>query len=308
MSEVLLQLDGVGHAYDDRRALHEFSLTLHRGQRVAILGPNGAGKSTLFKVLSGLLEPQLGKMKYNGQVVAVGEPSFRARCGVVFQSASLDDLLSPMENLIVSGGFYGKSGPGLLERATKLLQMMGLDDRKNDKVGQLSGGLRRRVELARSLVHEPELLLLDEPTTGLDELQYRRFWDDLDRLRQEEGISVLLVTHRPDEAERCDQLIFLNEGEIVASGSPDELKARATDSVVSVLTSAVETVCQFVEELGISPEVRGNRMTFSTPSGHGLIPRLVESVPTGSVQSIEVRAPDLGDVFVAVTGRALEVE
>lgn len=308
MSHVLLELETVAHAFGERQALQDFSLALAQGQRVGILGPNGAGKSTLFKVLSGLLEPQTGTMRYRGQVIAVGEPSFRARCGVVFQSASLDELLTPLENLIVSGGFYGKSGNDLRRRAERLLKTMGLAARQHDQVGELSGGLKRRVELARALVHGPELLLLDEPTTGLDELQYRRFWADLDRLREEEGISVLLVTHRPDEAERCDQLIFLNEGRTVASGTPHELKAQVTDSVLSVATDAVDALNDFLDAQGLSGEVVGERVVFNSPAGHALIPRLVESLPAGAVQSVALRQPDLGDVFVAVTGRRLEEE
>ncbi len=308
MSHCLLELESVAHAYGERQALQDFSLSVDQGQRVGILGPNGAGKSTLFKVLSGLLEPQAGTMRYRGQVIAVGEPSFRARCGVVFQSASLDELLTPLENLIVSGGFYGQSGADLQQRSKQLLKTMGLEERQHDQVGELSGGLKRRVELARALVHRPEILLLDEPTTGLDELQYRRFWADLDRLREEEGISVLLVTHRPDEAERCDHLVFLNEGRTVACGSPDVLKAQVTDSVLAVTTEAVEALTAFLEVQGIQGDWAGDRVVFSSTAGHALIPRLVESLPAGAVQSVALRQPDLGDVFVAVTGRRLEEE
>jgi len=306
LSHLLLQLENIAHAFGERQALHGFSLDLYPGQRLGILGPNGAGKSTLFKVLSGLLEPQAGTMKYRDQLVAVGEPSFRARCGVVFQSASLDELLSPLENLIISGGFYGKSGKALRRRATELLSAMGLEDRQHDQVGELSGGLKRRVELARALVHGPELLLLDEPTTGLDELQYRRFWADLDRLREDEGVSVLLVTHRPDEAERCDHLIFLNEGHVVASGSPDALKSQVTDSILTVHTEAVDLLDAFLKAQGISSEIDGEGVVFASPEGHALIPRLVESLPKGAIQSVQLRQPGLGDVFVAVTGRRLE--
>lgn len=306
MSQSLLKLSKISHAYGQRRALDTFSLELEVGQRLGILGPNGAGKSTLFKVLAGLLEPQEGEMTFKGQTVAVGDPDFRGRCGVVFQSPSLDDLLTAKENLVISAGFYGQRGPTLQQRVTELLEAMGLKDRADDRVGELSGGLKRRVELARALVHGPELLLLDEPTSGLDELQYRRFWRDLDELAGGNEVSALLVTHRPDEAERCDHLIFLDEGRVVAEGSPADLKARLTESIITVETAAVSELTAVLAEQDIEPRPIDHGLELTAAQGHSLIPRLVESLPPGAVKSIGLRQPDLGDVFVAVTGKSLE--
>ena len=230
--------------YGEREVLRGVSLEVAPGEILGILGPNGAGKSTLFAVLTGALRPTRGALFLDGVEVAFGARALRARTGVVFQNPSLDAKLTAEENLVLGGLLFGLRRAEARARARALLERAGLLDRARDAVGRLSGGQRRRVELARALVGSPSILLMDEPTSGLDAAAFRRAWDDLEALRRERSLSVVVATHRPDEAEACDRLAVLAGGRVVACETPEALRSRVAGDVVTVEADEPEALAR----------------------------------------------------------------
>jgi ABC-2 type transport system ATP-binding protein len=287
--------------------LHDLSFEVRPGEIFGFLGPNGAGKSTLFSVLTGLLPPAAGELRLDGRVVAFGARELRARMGVVFQEPSLDAKLTARENLLLGAALFALPRAAARERADRLLAAAGLADRAGDLAGRLSGGMRRRLELARALVHQPSILVLDEPTTGLDAAAFRRAWEALLALRQEEGLTLLLTTHRPDEAERCDRLAVLDRGRIVACETPEALRARVRGDVVVVEADEPGPLAaEIATRLGLDARAGPSAVTIERERGHELVPRLVEAFPAGRFRSVSVRRPTLADAFLDVTGQALE--
>jgi ABC-2 type transport system ATP-binding protein len=189
----------------------------------------------------------------------------------------------------------------------RLLDSAGLADRAREPVERLSGGMRRRIELARALVHRPALLVMDEPTTGLDAGAFRAFWAEVERLRRTEGLTVVLTTHRPDEAERCDRLAVLAGGAIVAEGTPEELRARVPGDVVVIEADSPEEVASGIaSRLGLTARVRDDAVLVEHEAGHTLVPRIVEAFPPGKLRAVSLRRPTLGDAYLAITGEALD--
>jgi ABC-2 type transport system ATP-binding protein len=306
MPEPILAVSNLTKAYRGRPALCGVDVHLQPGELLGLLGPNGAGKSTLFQILTGLIAADTGTVSFAGSVVDPSDPALRAACGVVFQAASLDKLLSARENLILSGRLYGVDRRVCAERADELLELVGLTERSGDAVKEFSGGMKRRLELARALMNEPKILLMDEPTSGLDEAQFRQVWSYLDRLRQSTGVSILLVTHRAEEAERCDRLIILDEGQIVAEGTPDGLRAQLDGDTLLLETNDADAVVAAIQnELGLAASVIEGRVSLCVPNAHLLVPQLVEALPRDALISLGIRRPTMGDVFVQLTGRSL---
>ena len=208
------------YRYGERDALKGISFFVEPGEVFGLLGPNGGGKTTLFRILSTLLLPADGQAQVFGIDVAKDPLGVRRQIGVVFQNQSLDRRLTAAENLVHQGHLYGLRGSILRDRIDRVVDRVGLTDRRNSVVETLSGGMRRRLELAKGLLHRPRLLLLDEPSTGVDPGARRDFWDYLQLLRREEGVTILLTTHLLDEADKCDRLAILDEGSLVAEGTP----------------------------------------------------------------------------------------
>ncbi len=225
-------LDGLTHNYGERLALANLSFEVRAGEIFGLLGPNGSGKTTLFRILSTLMTPTGGRASIQGFDVARDPNKVRQQIGIVFQARSVDLKLTVAENLKHQGNLYGLSGAHLKSRIDDVLGRVGLLDRKGDFVETLSGGMQRRVELAKGLIHSPSILLLDEPSTGLDPGARRDLWQYLETLRDEEGVAILVTTHLMEEAEHCDRLAILNEGKLVALGSPFELKSQIGGDVV----------------------------------------------------------------------------
>jgi ABC-2 type transport system ATP-binding protein len=297
-----VQVSQLVHHYGERCALDHLDLEIERGELFAILGPNGGGKTTLFRLLSTLIPLQQGSIRMLGHDVATAAAQVRARIGVVFQAPSLDRKLTVRENLHYQGPLYGLGGRELRERASQMLGRLGLTDREHDLVETLSGGLRRRVELAKGLLHRPPLLLLDEPSTGLDPGARSDLWNYLRQIRDEDGVTVVLTTHLLEEADKVDRLAILNQGRLVALDTPDNLRATVGgDSITidapepAVLAGEVET------RFGCVAKVVEGRVRLEQPDGHRLIARLVEAFP-GRVQSITLGKPSLEDVFIDRTG------
>ena len=293
--------------YGDREVLRRVAFEVGPGEIVGLLGPNGAGKSTLFSILTGLLRPASGTLLVDGVPVEPGARALRARMGVVFQSPSLDAKLSAEENLVLGGQLFGLPRATARARARELLALAELSGRARDQAGKLSGGMRRRLELARALVHHPSILLMDEPTTGLDAAAFRQTWEAVRALRRVEGLTVLLTTHRPDEAEACDRLAVLAHGRVVASGTPEELRARVPGDVVSIeADDPVALAAEISARFGVAARPGPKGVHVERERGHELIPRLVEAFPPGRFRAVALRRPTLADAFLAITGDELE--
>lgn len=305
---VMLCAENLTRRFGSRTAVDGLSFTLERGEALGMLGPNGAGKSTTFALLTGMLEAHGGRIVFDGQPISPTDPAFRARIGVVFQKPSLDDKLTGRENMKLGAALYGLPSRVANPRIEKFLEMVELTDRADEPVERYSGGMKRRLELARVFLHEPELLILDEPTTGLDIAVSRRIWSKLLELKRESRTALLLTTHDPEEAALCDRIAVLDRGRIIAEGTPSQLAARVGGDVVSIETDEAEPVLADLNtRFGIDARLVEGKVVFEQPGAHELVPRIVEALP-GRLRSISMRPPTLGDVFVKLTGRSLAQE
>jgi len=300
-------LEAVTHSYGARTALDHLSFAVRPGEICGLLGPNGSGKTTLFRILSTLMVPSRGRATIAGFDVATRPTQVRQQIGVVFQARSVDIKLTVAENLKHQGHLYGLSGALLRKRINEVLSRVGLLDRATDIVETLSGGMQRRVELAKGLIHSPSILLLDEPTTGLDPGARRDLWQYLRTLRDEDGVSILVTTHLMEEAEHCDRLAILNEGKLVALGSPFELKSEIGGDVVLFETASESAAQALAIRLGQrfsleqTPVVLGQTVRLELQQGHRFITEAVEAFP-GEIESVSVSKPSLEDVFIQRTG------
>lgn len=292
----------VRHRYGERVAIAGLNLSIETGELFAIVGPNGGGKTTLFRLLSTLIPIQSGAIEIFGLDVTRQAGPVRERIGVVFQAPSLDRKLTVAENLWQHAQLYGLSGQTFRERRAEMLARFQLTDRAGDRVETLSGGLRRRVELASGLLHRPQLLLLDEPSTGLDPAARSDMWEYLRQVRREEGVTVVLTTHLLEEADKADRLAILSGGQLVALDTPDALRATVGgDSVTIETDNAAALAADVTTRLQIDAKVVDGRVRIEQPDGHRLVARLVEEFP-GRIQSITMGKPTLEDVFIARTG------
>ncbi len=303
-----LEAAGLSHVYaakrnsPERRALNDVSFSVPEGEVFGLLGPNGGGKSTLFKILSTCFPPSKGAVTCFGEDL-VGRPeNVRAALGVVFQSPSLDPRLSVHENMTHAGRLYGLSGDRLTTRIEEMLSRYRLSDRAGDRVSTLSGGLKRRVELAKSLLHSPRLVLLDEPSTGLDPAARKDLWEHLLALKKE-GATVMTTTHLMDEGDRCDRVGILDQGRLVALGAPAALKAQIGGDVVTVESADAAVLAADIEKrFGAKPQVYGETLRLEREAGHAFIPQLVEAFP-GRLKTVSLSRPSLEDVFLHHAGR-----
>lgn len=298
-----LAVDGVSFSYGDRQALNDVSFAVAPGEIFGLLGPNGGGKTTLFRILSTTLPVQQGRAKLLGHDVASQPDAVRKRIGVTFQSPSLDPKLTVGENLMYQGHLYGLKGATLRQRSADLLQRLGLCDRTKDIAETLSGGLKRRVEIAKSLLHEPRVLLLDEPSTGLDPGARHDLWRYLTTLRQEAGVTVMVTTHLMEEAERCDRLGILNQGQLVAIGTPDELRSSVGGDCVTIEPVEMQTdlSARIRERLGVDVQEIGGTLRIERDHGHELVRDVVAAFPD-DVKAVTFGKPTLEDVFIKRTG------
>ncbi|MEN8152328.1 MAG: ABC transporter ATP-binding protein, partial [Planctomycetota bacterium] len=304
-----LEIHGLSLSRGERVVLDGFSLSVGEGEIFGLLGPNGAGKSSAFAALVGLLPAESGEVRLDGEAMGVGDVRLRARMGVVFQDPALDDRLTARDNLALAAALNGLRGADARDRVAEMVVFAELDGRDREPVKQLSGGMRRRLELARALIHRPGFLLMDEPTTGLDEPSFRRVWRAYRALAAEHGVSILLTTHRAEEAELCDRLAFLDGGRIVAEGTPVELRRQVGGEVIEFVAGEPELSARGVSEaLGLEATVHGGKVRVVTEGGAGMIPRIADLFPEGRLESIELHRPGLADVFLALTGHDLSGE
>jgi ABC-2 type transport system ATP-binding protein len=301
-AETAIEVSDLSFSYGDRQALCAVEFTVARGEIFSFLGPNGGGKSTLFRLLSTLVPMQSGNARILGYDLRGGTQALRRKIGVVFQSPSLDGKLTVAENLAIHGNLYGMRGARLRERTRTMLARLDVSDRAGDLAEALSGGLRRRVELAKALLHEPELLLLDEPSTGLDPAARRDFFNLLNRLRDGDGVTIVLTTHYMEEAERCDRIGILDQGRLVALAPPGELKHQVGGDVMVISAAAPEALAQKIaRQFQVNAALVDGALRIERPRGHELVARLVDEFG-GEIESVTFGRPTLEDVFVHLTG------
>ena len=308
-ADAVISVQNLVHRYENRTALNGVSFDVHAAELFGLLGPNGSGNTTLFRILSPLMIPTAGHAVVLGCDVAREPSRLRSQIGVVFQAQSVDPKLTAYENLWHQGHLYGLRGSALKKRVGEILTRVGLADRAKERVETFSGGMQRRIELAKGLLHRPGVLLLDEPTTGLDPGARRDLWQYLQILRDEEHVSVLVTTHLMEEAERCDRLAIMNEGNLVALGTPAELKTEIGGDVI--LLDAAQDAGLLAEQIRtrfhVATTVLGNQVRIERENGHHFVPDLVEAFP-GEVQAISVSKPALEDVFIHRTGHKFWTE
>lgn len=298
----VVETSNVSFRYGQQEALQNVSFSVERNQIFGLLGPNGGGKTTLFRILCTLLVPDQGTAKVAGVDVKDNPHEVRRLIGVVFQSNSLDLELTSEENLFHQGRLYGLRGGELKRRVEALMGRFGLESRKRDLVRTLSGGLRRRLELVKGLLHSPQILILDEPTSGLDPGARLDFWQHLKTLRAEEGITILFTTHLMEEAERCDHLVILSGGQVVAYGTPAALKEKIGGDVIVIQTPDPESLRGLIgEQFGCEPRVVDGTLRLERPRGYELAAKIMESYPQ-QIEAVSVGKPTLEDVFVHETG------
>ncbi len=307
-STPLVSVENLSHKYGERLALDNLSFTAGTGEIFGLLGPNGGGKTTTFRILSTLIRPTSGKVSMFGFDLLSQPREIQRRIGVVFQSPSLDKKLTAYENLFHQGCLYGLSGAKLKERINYLLERVKLADRANEYVEAFSGGMRRRVELAKGLLHGPKLLLLDEPSTGLDPGARRDMWQYLRELASTEGVTSLLTTHYMEEAAQCSRIAILNAGKLVAMGPPDELRATIGGDVITIQSSQpAELQKNIAAQFGLNAELVEGTLRVETERGHEWVAKLGGAFP-GAIDAMTISKPTLDDVFIKKTGHKFWVE
>src|SRR5438132_7082031 len=304
----VISVQDLVHRYGDRSALNGVSFDVRPAELFGLLGPNGSGKTTLFRILSTLMIPVAGRALILGFDAAREPNNLRRHIGVVFQAQSIDVKLTAAENLRHQGHLYGLHGSALKSRIREMLARVGLADRAREKAETFSGGMQRRLELAKGLLHHPSVLLLDEPTTGLDPGARRDLWQYLQILRDEEKVTVIVTTHLMEEAEHCDCLAILNEGKLVALGTPVELKHEIGGDVILHDAHDPESLAQRMEaRFHVHAQVLGGKVRIERENGHRFITDVVEGFP-GEIEAISVSKPTLEDVFIHRTGHRFWTE
>ena len=297
-----LEVLDVSFRYVEREALKKVGFSVERGEIFGLLGPNGGGKTTLFRLLSTLLPMQSGEVKLLGCDVASQPQAVRRRIGVTFQSPSIDGKLTVAENLRHQAHLYGLLGREATSRIDELVRQLGLVDRVRQPVGSLSGGLKRRIEIAKSLLHRPGMLLLDEPSTGLDPGARHDLWAYLTRLREERQVTILVTTHLMDEAERCGRLGILDQGRLVALGTPDVLRQSVGGDCLTIQSSDPSGLAErIVSQFGVTPQRIDDVLRIEREAGHELLRDLVAAFPS-EITAVSLAKPTLEDVFIARTG------
>lgn len=301
-SPEIVSVANVTFRYGDVVALDDLSFAVGEGQLFGLLGPNGSGKSTLFKLLSTLFPVKQGEIKIGGYDLRIAPDDVRRMIGVTFQSPSLDTKLTVKENLIHQGRLYGLLGTVLSARIDEVTEELGLSDRLKQMAGELSGGLKRRLEIAKALLHRPRLLLLDEPSTGLDVAARLDLWNYLQRLRDRHGITVLATTHLMDEAERCDRLVLLDRGKLVAEGTASDLRASVGKARLTVKARDPALLGERMQtQLGLEPQRVAGQLFLDLEQQSDVMTKLTAEFGE-EIEHLTWGRPTLEDVFLKKTG------
>jgi ABC-2 type transport system ATP-binding protein len=286
-------------------AVRGIDLRVDAGQTYGFLGPNGAGKSTTIEMLCTIRNPTAGSARVAGFDVVRERDEVRRRIGLVFQQQTLDQQLTAEQNLRFHADLYGLSRADAGRRIDEVLEMVALTDRRKDTVLKFSGGMKRRLEIARGLVHAPAVLFLDEPTIGLDPQTRAAIWDYLGDLRQRTEITVFVTTHYMDEAEHCDRIAIMDHGEVVVEDTPEALKSSVGTDRIALRTDDVElAIARVRERFGLAAGVHDGQVTLAVPDGASVVARLFAELGVG-IRSVTVTRPSLDDVFLTYTGRTI---
>ncbi|MBE0433428.1 ATP-binding cassette domain-containing protein [candidate division WOR-3 bacterium] len=304
----MINVENLAKNYNGLWAVDGVSFHVREGEIFGFLGPNGAGKTTTIKMLCTLTQPSRGRASIAGFDIIKEPTAVRRSLGIIFQDPSLDDRLTAYENLKFHAMIYKVPRRERKERIDRVLKMTELEDRRRDQVRYFSGGMKRRLEIARGLLHEPKILFLDEPTLGLDPQTRSRIWDYLHGLRRAKKMTLFLTTHYMEEAENCDRIAVIDHGRIVALDKPENLKSTLKGDIVTVRTQDDDLAQQaLAEKYGVPVKHDASGLHFEMERGEEFIPRLIRefSVP---VTAVSVRRPTLDDVFLKLTGREIREE
>src|SRR2546430_9047015 len=306
--EAVIEAKGLVKKYGEREAVRGIGLQVAPGEIFGFLGPNGAGKSTTISMLCTLLSPTAGTARVAGIDVVHDPARVRQKIGLVFQDPSLDDQLTGRENLEFHAFIYSVPAEVRRARIDQMLELLQLTDRASSQVRTYSGGMKRRLEIARGMLHEPQILFLDEPTLGLDPQTRQSIWTHLNQLRDSKGITIFMTTHYMDAAEFCARIAIIDQGKIVALGTPDELKAMVGGDVVTITSTAPGAAAKEIEDmLGVTPIRDDGSLRMEVPDAKVFVPRLVREL-SAPVDTVTLRRPSLDDVFLKLTGRAIRDE
>ena len=301
----VISVSGLVKRYGDVEAVRGIDFEVTRGETFGFLGPNGAGKTTTIKILCTLASATAGRALVAGHDSATSRDAVRRNIGLVFQDTTLDSYLTAEQNLRFHAELYGVPKAAVLPRMRQVMDMVGLWDRKDSLVSTYSGGMQRRLEIARGLLHAPRVLFLDEPTVGLDPQTRSSIWAYINDLKKREDITIFLTTHYMDEAEHCDRIAIIDHGKIVAIDTPEALKASIGKDRVQISTADDQAAIRSLAEVfGIEAAMHEGLVTFSVESGEHFVPRLFAEMPIG-IQSVSVSRPSLDDVFMSYTGKTI---
>jgi ABC-2 type transport system ATP-binding protein len=306
-----ITVEKLTRSFGDMQAVKGIDLHVERGETFGFLGPNGAGKSTTIKMLCTLLHPTSGQAWINGYNIEQQALQVRQSIGIVFQDPTLDEYLTAEQNLYYHCMIYHTPKKTRAARIQDVLQLVGLEDRSKDIVKTFSGGMKRRLEVARGLLHEPQTLFLDEPTVGLDPQTRRSVWEHVLRLRERTGLTIFMTTHYMEEAEYCDRIAIIDHGEIVAIDTPAVLKRMVGQDKVRLTTSSTERAVPILEHYLERPVRREEDNIYAEgENGQALAASAIRQLTLADIEvhSVEVTAPTLEDVFVHLTGRAIRDE
>jgi ABC-2 type transport system ATP-binding protein len=300
-----ISVEGLEKRFGAVEAVRGIHFDVAPGETFGFLGPNGAGKSTTIKILCTLLDPSGGLARVAGFDVTSERDAVRRNIGLVFQDPTLDTYLTGEQNLRFHAELYGVPRHEVPDRMHEVLSMVGLWDRRGDLVQTYSGGMRRRLEIARGLLHSPRVLFLDEPTIGLDPQTRSAIWEYVDQLRRREEATVFVTTHYMDEAEHCDRIAIINEGQIVVMGTPHELKASVGKDRVQIRTADdTAAIVRLTEVFGVEAAMHEGAVTVAVPDGERFVPQLFERLGV-TIEAVTVARPTLDDVFMAYTGTTI---
>ncbi|MGH3318557.1 MAG: ATP-binding cassette domain-containing protein [Nocardioidaceae bacterium] len=302
---VAVSVSGLTKRYGEIEAVRGIDFEVYEGEVFGFLGPNGAGKSTTINILCTLALATSGEAAVAGHDVRTERTEVRRNIGLVFQEPTLDGYLTADQNLRFHGELYGVPRAQLRSRMDEVLTMVGLEDRRGDLVQTFSGGMRRRLEIARGLLHSPHVLFLDEPTIGLDPQTRSSIWEYISELRRREQITVFVTTHYMDEAENCDRIAIMNEGEIAVIDTPEALKSGIGADRVQIRTSDDDAaIAQLQQIFGLEAAVHEGAVTFAVPGGAQFVPRLFSKLDV-AIEMVTVTRPSLDDVFMTYTGTTI---
>lgn len=299
----IIEVNGLKKSYGAVQAVKGLDFYVEAGKIFAFLGPNGAGKSTTIDIICTFLKSDAGTVEVDGHLLGRDDNAIRQSIGAVFQDGLLDPLLTVSENLHLRAGFYGLRGKQLETTIRDIAHRMGIGEIMNRPYGKLSGGQRRRCDIARALVNTPKILFLDEPTTGLDPQTRKSVWETITKLQHDTGMTIFLTTHYMEEAAEADYVIVIDNGNIVAKGTPSDLKERFTSDKLTLITKEPEALTKKLTENGLAPEVVANRVTLKVSNTLAALPLI--NTYQSDITGFTVTTGTMDDAFIAITGKEI---